>query len=64
MTTHSYRSFFGLEKEPFTADLKPNQILKTDELAGVVKRFYYAVGIGAVAVVTGEIVSMRIIPIF
>jgi type II secretory pathway predicted ATPase ExeA len=53
----TYRSFFGLEKEPFGADLDLDDILKTDELNGVVRRFDYAVRIGAVAVVTGEIGS-------
>ena len=53
----NYRHFFGLEKEPFKADLHPNEILKTDELSGVAKRFDYVVRIGGIAVVTGEIGS-------
>jgi len=55
--TQTYRSFFGLEKEPFGADLSLDQILQTDELSGVVRRFDYALRIGAMAVVTGEIGS-------
>ncbi len=55
--TQTYRNFFGLEKEPFTADLKLDEVLQTDELTGVVKRFDYVVRIGAIAVVTGEIGS-------
>lgn len=53
----NYRHFFGLEKEPFQADLDPNDILKTDELSGVTNRFDYVVRIGGIAVVTGEIGS-------
>jgi type II secretory pathway predicted ATPase ExeA len=53
--THTYRSYFGFEKEPFHADLNREEILKTAELTGVVKRFDYVVRIGGVAVVTGEI---------
>ena len=55
--THTYRSFFGLEKEPFTADLALDEILQTHELTGVGKRFNYMVRIGGIAVVTGEIGS-------
>ena len=55
--TQTYRSFFGLENEPFRADLKVEEILQTQELTGVAKRFDYVVGIGGVAVVTGEIGS-------
>lgn len=53
----NYRHFFGLEKEPFKADLNHNEILKTVELSGVAKRFDYVVHIGGIAVVTGEIGS-------
>jgi type II secretory pathway predicted ATPase ExeA len=53
----NYRHFFGLEKEPFQSDLNRNEILETDELSGVSNRFDYAVRIGGVAVVTGEIGS-------
>lgn len=55
--TQTYRSFFGLEKEPFRADLNVEEILQTQELNGVAKRFDYVVGIGGIAVVTGEIGS-------
>lgn len=55
--THTYRNFFGLEKEPFSADLAIDETLKTEQLSGVCKRFDYTLRIGAVAVVTGEIGS-------
>lgn len=53
----NYRTFFGLHKEPFGADPGLNEILKTPELIAVKERFEYAVGLGALAVVTGEIGS-------
>ena len=53
----NYRVFFGFEKEPFTSDLKPAQILKTDELAAVQNRFDYAINLGGIGLVTGEIGS-------
>ena len=53
----NYRHFFGFENEPFRADLTAHEILQTDELTGVRKRFDYVIGIGGVAVVTGEIGS-------
>jgi general secretion pathway protein A len=54
---NNYRSFFGLTKEPFGSDLKPSEILQTDELKAVTKRLDYAVGLGGAALVTGEIGS-------
>ena len=53
----SYRTFFGLTREPFCSDLDLKDILQTQELLGVKERFDYALRIGAMAVVTGEIGS-------
>lgn len=53
----TYRTFFGLEREPFRADPGLNDILETDEIKGVKDRFDYAVRLGAIALVTGEIGS-------
>jgi len=53
----SYRAFFGLQKEPFSANLKLGDILKTDELTAVKTRFDYALRLGGSALVTGEIGS-------
>ena len=52
-----YRTFFGFKKEPFAADLKLDEILQTQELMGVKERFDYAIRIGAMALITGEIGS-------
>jgi len=53
----NYRNFFGLKKEPFGTDLKIKEVLETDELKAAATRFDYAVGLGAIALVTGEIGS-------
>ena len=55
--TANYRQFFGLQSEPFIADIKRKDILVTAALKGVEDRVHYAVGIGGIAVVTGEIGS-------
>lgn len=52
-----YRPFFGFVKEPFSNDLSIKDIMKTAELLAVNSRFHYAVSVGGVAVVTGEIGS-------
>ena len=53
----SYRAFFGLTKEPFGTELGIKDILETPDLKGVKDRFDYAVRLGAVALVTGEVGS-------
>jgi len=52
-----YRTFFGFTKEPFAAGIAHKEILQTDALAGVCNRFDYAVRLGAIAVVTGDVGS-------
>ncbi|MCK7511407.1 MAG: hypothetical protein MZV70_50070 [Desulfobacterales bacterium] len=53
----TYRSFFGLQKEPFGSDLPIEDILLTRELSEVTQRFEYTLRIGGVGVLTGEIGS-------
>lgn len=53
----SYRAFFGFEREPFPSDPGLKDILETEDLKGVCDRFDYAVRLGAIALVTGEIGS-------
>jgi energy-coupling factor transporter ATP-binding protein EcfA2 len=52
-----YRSFFGLTREPFAADLAQNEILETEAVTEVKTRFDYVVRLGAIGLVTGEIGS-------
>jgi general secretion pathway protein A len=53
----NYRTFFELEREPFSSDIELEHILKTPALKGVEERILYALGLGAMALVTGEIGS-------
>jgi len=53
----NYRTFFELEREPFSSDIELDKILLTPSLNGVEERIHYAVGLGAIALVTGEIGS-------
>ena len=53
----SYRTFFGMKKEAFAADLNLKEIFETDDIRSVQERFEYAVRLGAVALITGEIGS-------
>ena len=53
----SYRAFFGFEQEPFPSDPGLRDILETEDIKGVCNRFDYAVRLGAMALVTGEIGS-------
>jgi general secretion pathway protein A len=53
----NYRHYFALQKEPFAADIPHRDILVTPLISGVQDRFHYALRLGAVALVTGEIGS-------
>ena len=53
----SYRQFFALTKEPFSADIPRKDILVTKALSAVEERMHYAIRLGAIALVTGEIGS-------
>lgn len=53
----SYRTFFALTREPFSSDLHLGDILQTPELISVKERFDYALRLGAMALVTGDIGS-------
>ena len=57
MMNNNYRSFFGLKKQPFGADININDILKTAELIDVKQRFDYVIGLGAIGLITGEVGS-------
>lgn len=53
----AYRTFFGLHKEAFPAEIDTDEILVTPEVAGVKTRFDYALRLGCSAVVTGDVGS-------
>jgi type II secretory pathway predicted ATPase ExeA len=54
---NNYRTFFGLNKEPFGTDIRVPDILKTPELLDVKDRFDYVIRLGAIGLVTGEVGS-------
>jgi type II secretory pathway predicted ATPase ExeA len=51
----SYRAFFGLGKEPFSAEIPLEDILITPELDGVRQRLEYLLRLGAIMLVTGDV---------
>jgi len=53
----NYRHYFGLHKEPFAADIPRQEILVTKTLTAVCDRIHYAISLGAIALLTGEIGS-------
>ena len=53
----NYRTFFELEREPFGSDIELDNVFLTPALKGVEERIGYAVRLGAIALVTGEIGS-------
>lgn len=52
-----YRVFFGFKKEPFSQDIRVEDMMKHPGLVGVRERFLYAVNLGAIAVITGDVGS-------
>jgi type II secretory pathway predicted ATPase ExeA len=55
--SQAYRNFFGLTREPFCSDLKVEEILKTDAVLAVADRVDYAIRLGAMVMVTGDVGS-------
>lgn len=51
----TYKTYYGFTKEPFVSDLHPKEMLVTPELEAVTERIQYAVRLGAVALITGEV---------
>jgi general secretion pathway protein A len=52
-----YRIFFEMQREAFAADIDLEHIMQTPALQSVTERVHYAMSIGAIALVTGEIGS-------
>jgi general secretion pathway protein A len=53
----AYQAYFGLKSEPFTNELSAKNLLKLPSMVQVKERLDYAVQIGGVMVVTGEVGS-------
>ena len=54
MTTN-YKIFFGFTKEPFSQEIKKEEILATSEITAASERILYAVNCHAVSVITGDV---------
>ena len=52
-----YRTFFGLYREAFPAQIEINDILVTPEVSGVKNRIDYSLRLGCSAVITGDVGS-------
>lgn len=53
--TDTYKAYFGFKKDPFISDIDYRDIQVTPELQAVNERIRYAVRLGAVALITGEV---------
>jgi type II secretory pathway predicted ATPase ExeA len=49
--------FFGFKKDPFSQEIRVEDMMKSSSLMGVKERFLYAVNLGAIAVITGDVGS-------
>jgi type II secretory pathway predicted ATPase ExeA len=54
---NTYRQYFALHKEPFVADIAHKNILVTKVVSAAQERIGYAMRLGAIALLTGEIGS-------
>jgi general secretion pathway protein A len=55
--TSQYKIFFGFQKDPFSHDLRVEEMMKSRGIMGVKERFLYAVNLCAIAVITGDVGS-------
>lgn len=53
----TYRAFFGFAREPFSAEMKVQEILQTEAVLAVADRVDYALRLGSMVMVTGEVGS-------
>ncbi|HSW62098.1 MAG TPA: AAA family ATPase, partial [Dissulfurispiraceae bacterium] len=53
----TYRIFYGLQREPFCQDMKAEDLMKSDSMVAAQQRVQFAIGLCAVAVLTGDIGS-------
>ena len=51
------RHFFGFMKEPFSPDVRVDELFHTPALEGAKERCLYAVNLGAISVITGDVGS-------
>jgi energy-coupling factor transporter ATP-binding protein EcfA2 len=51
------KHYFGFTKEPFSPDIKVEELYHTAALEGTKERILYAVNLGAISVITGDVGS-------
>jgi general secretion pathway protein A len=56
-TMNNFKNFFAFRKEPFVQDIRVSDLYPLPGLNALVERFLYAVNLGAVSVITGEVGS-------
>ncbi|CAO0819652.1 hypothetical protein DFAR_620009 [Desulfarculales bacterium] len=56
----NYRASFAITRKPFGSDPAPKGIMQAAEILGVAKRFEYAIRLGALALVTGDVGSGKV----
>jgi len=57
MTMNNYKSYFGFTKEPFSQDIKKDELYPLPAQQATVQRIQYAISIAGVCVITGEVGS-------
>ncbi len=57
MMQQNYRHHFALQKEPFVADIHHRDIMVTEALSAIKGRICYAMRLGCIALITGDIGS-------
>ena len=50
-----YKHFFGFQREPFAQDIKIDDLYPLPGLKAFAERFLYALELGALSVITGEV---------
>ena len=53
----SYKNFFGFQKEPFPQDISLDDLYPLPGLQAAMERFLYAMNLGAVSIITGDVGS-------
>ena len=50
-----YKHFFGFQREPFPQDIRVEDLYPLPGLRALADRFLYALELGALSVITGEV---------
>src|SRR3989304_4337313 len=57
MWTMCYKTFFGFQKEPFSQDIRVEDLYPLPGLQAASERFLYALNLGAASIITGDVGS-------